>query len=443
MAKEHPGATCEPGPAAAPSAVPGSGPAWGWIGVGSLAVLAVAGLIAAAAWWYRGRPAAQPTLAEIERLIVADRFADAERQAQVLLVRDASEPSVLFALARARAAQANWIGMAKALRQVPAWSIRKAEALYREGKALRLADQGRAAEAAFRECIRVDPNGAPALESRMELINLYAMEDRRDDFLPVVWDAYERQSPGNRVLVLTMRMRYEFEQAKPENNIESIRRLVAADPHDVHARAGLASARDRAGDHATARQLYASALADAPADPNLRERYLDLLYRTGDFETLQAVLDDRPPSSEERAKTAKFLGVTAEKRGDLAAAAQAYAKAAQANPSEAEYHYKLAQVLHRQGKTAEATAESAQHARQNQAKIALRKAWNEYSDALEATPPRVTLDHMLGMARACEAYGWQREGEAWYREVLRYTPENAEALAALQRQVPAVPSAHN
>jgi tetratricopeptide (TPR) repeat protein len=126
----------------------------------------------------------------------------------------------------------------------------------------------------------------------------------------------------------------------------------------------------------------------------------------------------------------------ADKDGDLAAAARAYEEASAADPAEPEYPYRLSQVLNRQGKSTEAKKWAVEHARRSQARSEIRKAWNEFADAFEASPPKLTPDLLLGMARASESAGWPREAAAWYREALRVSPDDTEARAGLERLSP-------
>ncbi|HEV3168317.1 MAG TPA: tetratricopeptide repeat protein [Isosphaeraceae bacterium] len=406
-----------------------------WAGAALLGVLIVG---AVAFVWLRRAPT-PPSLEEGERLMAARQFGQAERVAKALVDASPIDPRGLFLLASARAGLKDVKGTADALSRVPDWSVRKPEALYRAGLALRILNRGREAEESFLACLVRDPDGIYGLDSRVELLKLYALEERKDAFRAQAWETYDRIPPRGRLPILVMRMRVEFEQAKPEINTKQLQPMVEADPDDPEAAAGLASARDQASEEAAARTLFEKALAARPRDVELRERYLDLLYRMGDLAALKHGLAGREQGTEKRPRTAKFLAIADEKEGDLTAAARYYALATEADPLEPEYPYRLAQVLNRLGRKDEAAARLAEHTRRTEAKTALRKAWNDFADAFESVPSKITPELVLGMAHACETIGWRREATAWYREVLMLAPDNAQARAGVERlQAPAV-----
>ena len=63
----------------------------------------------------------------------------------------------------------------------------------------------------------------------------------------------------------------------------------------------------------------------------------------------------------------------------------------------------------------------------------LRDAWDEFADVFESDPGRVDAPLLLGMGRACEACGWNREAAAWFREALRLSPDDPAAREGLER----------
>src|SRR5438874_791422 len=81
--------------------------------------------------------------------------------------------------------------------------IRKTEALFRAGQVLRALNRAREAEQAFRACIARDPDGKGySMDARMELFRLFGMEDRRDAFLALIWDTYDRVAEPDRLPLL-------------------------------------------------------------------------------------------------------------------------------------------------------------------------------------------------------------------------------------------------
>ncbi len=352
-----------------------------------------------------------PTVAAIEARLAAKQYRSAVSDAQVLLRETPNDPRVLYDLARAHAGLGDSDRAVEALDKIPAWSLRKPEALFYEGK-IRLAQKrSRDAERAFRACVAT---GAPSADNaRLELLAILAMEERFDAFKQAFWEVYPRLGEGDRLPVLTMRMRMEFEQVKPELNAESLRGYLDADPGDTDARAGLAAALDHSGDQPAALALYAQAVAERPDDVPLRERYLDLLNRAGESQTLRTVLASRPAGSDDRATIQRYLGIIAQTDNQLAEAEAAYRRSIAADPSVSETHHRLSQVLQRLGRRDEAAQEAAERDRINQARDTLRKAWNDLADTFENRPDELTADLLFGMARACGECGLTREADAW------------------------------
>jgi tetratricopeptide (TPR) repeat protein len=432
MSDSNPVAVDEP-IAADPPTAQGARTRWPrWV-LWALLALGTATILGGLAWWLCAREPG-PTLQRVQALIKAGRYAEAVKVAEVCLAKNPDDPRTLLALAKARGGMADYLGCAKVLERIPDWSIRKTEALYGTGMAYHEAHYGQRAEAAWRACIARDPDGQGyPIEARFELLQLLAMEGRAEAFKSLVWDTYEHLPSAKRLEALTMRLRFEFEQAEPKNDVAALKALVEADPSDTDARAGLAVALARAGQQTPAKEQMARALAERPDDIEIRERALDLLHAVGDFASLKNVLDNRPAAAAARPKIQKYLGILAEKANDLPAAERAFRRAVQADPDEPEYLHRLSLVLFRQGKKAEAEARAAERTRLQEARASLRKAWNTFADAFESDPRRVTAEHLLGMARAAEACGWRREAAACYREALARAPENEEARAGWER----------
>jgi tetratricopeptide (TPR) repeat protein len=375
-----------------------------------------------------------PDIAEVDRRLAAGRFVEAAQGATAYLRWQPEDARAMVTLARARAALGDLPGCIAALERVPARSIRKPEALYRIGQAGQALGRARDAEAAYRASIRLDPYGPDAGRSaRLALMAILAMEERVGEFKSLAWETYESLPEANRLDVLTMLTRIEYEQTRPEINAATLRRYLAADPADAQARAGLAAALDHANDPEAARSLYARAVAERPDDPELRERYMSLLQRMGDLESLRSVLAGRSAGSDARPATLKFIGLVAESAGDFAGARDAYARLAALAPDDPEAHHRLALALFRLGRKTEAQAETGIRSRLGELEDARRRAWDRFADAFDADPRHVPPDLVIGMARAAEAAGRRREAIAWYRRVLAANPRAADAQSALAR----------
>jgi Flp pilus assembly protein TadD len=373
-----------------------------------------------------------PSLAEVDRLFARHSYAEADRKARAYLAWNPTDARAILTLAKSRAARNDLTGCVVALALVPENSIRKTEALLRAAQAYQQMNRGRDAERLYKACIVHDPSGQSyAMTAREWLAALLAMEERREAFRALAWEIYDLVGEARRLRILTMRTRIEFEQTQPDINARSLEAYVRADPGDSDARAGLAAALDHKGEAHAALPLYARAVAEKRSDPELLERYLDLLHRMGELPTLETALAAHPAGAAGRPAIQKFLGIVAESAGNLEAAEAAYRKAVQLDPNEPEYRHRHSLVLARLGRSDESAQEAAVRARLRSAQAELRKAWNQFADAYDLDPERISLELILGMARASEACGLTREAAGWYREVLFREPGNALARTAL------------
>lgn len=389
--------------------------AW-WQPVAWVVVLVGGGL---AVWKFWPR---SDTPEGVEELIAAKDYGGATAMAQRLLQGQPGESRVLFLLARARAGAGDYEGMIDAARRIPDWSIRKPAAMLFAGQALRKLNRGREAERVFRQVIARDPQGQAALQARLELLALYAMEERRDAFFDLVWQTMEQLPEEERLLVLTMRLRIEFEQVKPETNAAILEGMVAADPEDADAIAGLAAARMNAGDVAEARQLYERALKLRPDDPELVERYCGVLNQEGDTSALAQALEEPGVRDAARPGLWRYRGIVAQARGDRERAVEAFTKAVELDPLDAESHHRLGQVLNQLGQREAASQHTAARTRLRSGRDQMRSAWDAFADSFDRDPGSVTAEQLDALAQGCRAAGLEREGMLLEREAQRRDP---------------------
>ena len=380
-----------------------------------LAIGAVGGLawIASRSGWRF----TEASLARVDELIEAKRYDEAASEARAFLAEHPDDSIALFGLARAEAGAEDFEEAVSTLRRIPDWSRLKPDARFFEGKALMRLGRAREAERAYLDAgASASPMAPTAL---MELFALYGMEERFDDFRRVFWRVFPRLGPSDRVPVLAMRMRTEFEQVKPEINAESLGKIVEADPSDPQALAGLGATASHANDLETAASYYKQALAKAPGDLGIRARYLDVLHRLGDSKTLDEVLDHRPAGADSDGEMLKYLGIRAQRDGDSEAAAEFLGRARDLLPLDAEIRHRLSQVETLRGRPAEAAVEAAARDRLNAARVELRRAWDEFADTLDREPEAVTPEQLRAIADGAEAAGLTREAEAWRVEAER------------------------
>ncbi len=147
------------------------------------------------AWWYWRDTRPLPALKTISDWISQERYLEAEPALREHLRRSPHDGEARMMLARALAGRGDLPACASQLHQVPYWSPRKTEALYREGQSYFEIDRAKDAEAAWLELIKDDPLHplAPEIlhDACQALLKLYAIEDRWEDAYPVMWTAYD------------------------------------------------------------------------------------------------------------------------------------------------------------------------------------------------------------------------------------------------------------
>jgi Flp pilus assembly protein TadD len=359
----------------------------------------------------------------INAWIVRGRLDDAERALRDLLRRSPDHGEARMKLARLLARHADYLGCAEQLHRVPYWWPAKAEALFLEAQAYKLIDRARDAEAAWKACIADDSlHPVPPRifhGAARELIGLYILEGRLDEARRTVWRAYEASDRADRPGILVMRMRAELERIAHEEAVAKLRRYVGTTPDDWEARRALALEEQWAGDQAAANRHMAACLKARPADPVVWRTWLEILDQRGDHDGIQAALARLPPSARGDAEIWKFRGLARVWAGDLAGAAEAFARAARLNPYEGEYFYRLGISEHRLGRPDQARQHT-QHSRElRQAEAQLHDAYFDYLKiSQKATPGDADYQAAVQrLASLCEQLGWKREADAW-RQVL-------------------------
>ena len=192
-------------------------------------VCLIAGLSGFNAWWYWRDTRPLPDLNTISDWISQERYLEAEPALREHLRRSPHDGEARMMLAQALAGRGDLLACASQLHEVPYWSPRKAEALYREGQSYFEIDRAKDAEAAWLELIKDDPLHPVPPEifhdACQALLKLYAIEDRWEDAYPVMWTAYDHAAPIDRPVLLAMRMRPELERIAPKESIGVLRAL--------------------------------------------------------------------------------------------------------------------------------------------------------------------------------------------------------------------------
>jgi len=395
--------------------------------------LVALGVVAFNIWWYWRETRPVPGLAAIAGWLGSRRYAEAEPALREHLRRSPEAGDARTMLARLLAARGDSRGCARELHRVPDWWPTKAEATYREGQTYLIVDRARDAEAAWMAIITADPlhPAPPAIfqDASVELLKLYATEDRWEDAPRVIWDAYDRAGPEDRSLLLIMRMRSELERVAPSEAMVRLKRYVAADPEDGEALRALARAELALGRSDDAAQHFQACLARHPNDSRAWRDYLAMLLERGQMEEFATMLARVPAAAETEPQIWFFRGVAREKQGDLEGAVRLFREALARNPFTMEYHYRCALVEDRLGRRDDAASHRKRSQQLRAARTELHQFFGDYLDIVNHRPtlsPRDLPATIKRLASICEMLGWVRAAEGWTEELSRTERESRE-----------------
>jgi thioredoxin-like negative regulator of GroEL len=377
------------------------------------------GLIGFNCWWYWRDTRAVADVGTIDSWMGREDYARAEPALRERLRRSPHDGNLRTMLAKVLAARGDLAGCAVELRRVPSWWPTRAEALYREGQAWLKIDRAKDAEAAWLAVVEDDPlhPKPPDIvhDASLELIKLYAAEDRWEDVHVVLWGAYENASPADHMALLYMRVRSELERIAPHETIGRLERYVAADPTDWQALRALAKAELALGRRAEADKHFRACLKGDPGNARAWSDYLGMLHESGELDAWAAVLAEVPPAAETEAEIWRFRGLLKERAGDWAGAAADYRRALERNPYGTAYHYRLAMAEERLGHRDVAAEHRKKSDKLREARAQLLPAFTDVIDAQEGrNPDGPGLPASIRrLASVCETLGWSRLAEAW------------------------------
>jgi tetratricopeptide (TPR) repeat protein len=355
----------------------------------------------------------------VESWIAHEQYSQAESALRERVRRAPHDGDARLLLARALAGSGQLLACAKELHAVPYWWPKKPDALLREGQAYLMLNRAKDAEAAWLAVVEDDPlhPRPPDVfhDASLELLKLYSTEDRWEDANVVLWGAYEKASPLDRVTLLSMRLRSELERVAPAEAIVLIERYVAADPTDWEALLALARDEFALGRPEDAMRHFEECLKGQPESPRVWRDYLTSLHDQGDMATLSAAVARIPQAAESEPEIWKFRGLLKEKAGDWEGAAQDYREALARNPYIQSYHYRLSMVEERLGHRDVAAEHRKQVDRLRVARGQLLQAFSDVRDARErntSNAPDLSVS-MRHLASVCETLGWARLASAW------------------------------
>jgi len=381
-------------------------------------VCSALGLLGFNAWWYRRETRPLPDLATISRSMGRDQHAQAEPALREHLRRSPHDGEARMMLARVYAGCNDLLNCALELHEVPYWWPQKWEASYREGQSYLMIDRARDAEQAWLEVIKDDPLHPVSPEifhdACQELLKLYATQNRWEDAYPVIWTAYDRAPPPEKVNWLIMRMRAELERVSPKESIVQLRRYAAAAPDDWESLEALARAELALGDRALAERHFEACIKGKPNSIRAWRDYLAALLEAGELERFLGLLRTPPASADSEPETWFFRGVASEKAGDWKTAAVHFKKAIELNPFLAKAYYRLAAAEERLGVRDQAIIHRKKSKEINEARGQFPAAYSGYFTSLDSggSGPATAARRV---ATICETVGWARAAAAWNR----------------------------
>jgi len=379
-------------------------------------------LVGLNAWWIWGdrSPAAMKA---IDALIARGRLDDAERALRNRLRWSPDDGDARMKLARILGARGDQLGCARQLHRVARWWPTKAEASFLEGQAFKRVARARDAEAAWKTCLVDDPLHPvpPQLlhGAARELVVLSILEGRLDQARETLWRAYDAATPAERPGVLAMRLRAELERVAHDEAVAKLRDYVAADPEDWDARRALALEELATGDAVAADRDIEACLRARPDDPLSWRARLEILDQRGDADGSRAAVDRLPPTTGDDARIWRYRGVVRQSSGDFPGAFEAFRRSDQFAPNDAETLYKLGLAEQRLGRLGPAREHLARSRELHQVFGRLRDAYFDFLDQSRRSPVdqaayRASIERLEAI---CRQLGWQREADAWRREL--------------------------
>ena len=181
---------------------------------------------------------------------------------------------------------------ARLLARVPSSAPDAVEARLAQGRLLMEAFLPREAEAAFRDCLRLDPEADAA---RLALIAILAVQRRSRDYEAEAWALFDRGGEPLKAL----RLLAQAGPAIPPDTFtrsadlgDVLRRCLAADADDPHTRLALAHFERGRGRIDEALRLLEPCLRDPPSSPEAVLEWAACLLDEGEVDRLRPLFED-------------------------------------------------------------------------------------------------------------------------------------------------------
>jgi tetratricopeptide (TPR) repeat protein len=398
-----------------------------------LTIVGVGLLATATAFLLRSRLRITSSLDDLQPLLAARRFDDAERRINIYLKEhpDSDRAHLLMAqVCLARGVQKPRLALDHLARIRTGHRGLKAMILLNEGKAYSALGQNDRAEYAWKEALRIEP-GAP--EVGWDLLGLYNVQGRREDArrLGLTLHAVE-PDPRDRAQLLLELIRQDAQPIDLDSLIATLEPLVRAHSEDLHTALALGQAlvrNSRLDEGLAILRARVERFADDPDAWNALIRGLD---DAGRFEELTGALDRLPPQLAKDPRFDGYRGSALQSRQDWPRAADAYLRAWRADPSDFQVLYRLSRALKAAGRGRDAEAFELRVRGAQEVKDQVLPLYEEANAVKDlGVAPHPDLYHRLAGLR--EQMGRYDEAVAWHRMVLEYQPDDKQSKEAIAR----------
>jgi Flp pilus assembly protein TadD len=268
------------------------------------------------------------------------------------------------------------------------------------------------AEAAWKESIGLDPQ---IPEAGWSLLGLYYLQGRGHEARRTALSLHlSEPDPHDRVQLLLELVRQDTRPLDPGSVVEIFAPIVESHPEDRRSAdaLGLAWIRNSRGDKGV--DLLSRTVRAHPDDLESLRSLLLGLELAGREDEIGPILDRLPEAQAHAPEIDRFRGRVAESRGDWGAAAEAYLRACDHDPSDGALAYRAGRVLKLAGRTEEAARREARAREGAEAAERLRAAY-ERADAQMKRSRSMAPELMLEIADLRERMGRAEEASAWRR----------------------------
>lgn len=339
------------------------------------------------------------------------------------LAQHPDDAEALLLMSRVLAGQEENESSLACLKQIATGSRFGAEARLREGQLawqMRLASK---AEASWRACIAAEPLSWQAAAARLDLLQAFEFQGRREEAEQSLWDLYRTHSSPWKLLTRFMQVKLEEVDARMAREV--LERCLEQDPTDYNVRRAMGRIQTFVGETQEARSKLEVCVNERPTDFMAWENLCFALYQDGELAVLRQGLERLPSGWERRAELWKYRGVVLEDDGDDAGAAECYNRAVELDSYVPDYQYRLSRTLKRIGQLHESEQHWSRYNELKEDQLNLNKLAHELTDlALQGTgdpEPAMCRD----MASGCRTLAWSDLADAWEREAVRllYVPK--------------------